>query len=391
MTALDPETFFAELQKALSESDEATDLWRETNLRRAEWTRVMTEALARAAEATLSGMVSKLLVTAKGRVNSYGRSEYFSLDLSASDDESWGSPLLIAEHENDRDDEKLTYCTWKLLCVEAQLRILVAYVDSERQWSSYRSDEELAERLRQILNAHPTKSLVLITGNLRIGVEDRDWRSVFTMRIVRRRGPVSYSDFSIEDVKARFNLQLDEKQDLFGTVSPVDISPLLRETLVENVPLALAISTEKARSELIIAPVLLEARRQVKRSTSLFSGVDFTVDPERGLKGVCDFLLGLSAEQLTIEAPVITVVEAKNENMKAGIGQCLAEMVGARLFNERKGQPLPVVYGIVTTGNNWKFLRLVADTGYIDLAEYHIKEVARVVGIIAQMLKGEPV
>jgi hypothetical protein len=201
---------------------------------------------------------------------------------------------------------------------------------------------------------------------------------------------VSYSDFSIDDVKARFNLRLEEGQDLFAAVPAVEISPLLRDTLAENVPLALAISTEKARSELIIAPVLLEARRQVQRRVSLFSGVDFPVDPEQGLKGVCDFLLSLSAEQLTIEAPVVAVVEAKNENMKAGIGQCLAQMVAAQLFNERRGRRMAAVYGIVTTGNNWKFLRLADTIAFVDLAEYHIKEVGRVVGIITTMLKGAP-
>jgi hypothetical protein len=168
------------------------------------------------------------------------------------------------------------------------------------------------------------------------------------------------------------------------------VSALLREALLENVPLALAISTEKARSELIIAPVLLEARRQAGRRVSLFSGSDFTVDPEQGLNGLCDFLLSLSPEQLTIEAPAVIVVEAKNENMKAGIGQCIAEMLAARLFNERKEQSLPAIHGAVTTGNIWKFLRLTGDTVAIDLVEYHINDVGRIVGILTSMLAQGP-
>ena len=199
---------------------------------------------------------------------------------------------------------------------------------------------------------------------------------------------MSYSDFSIEDVKEQFKLRLDEGQDLYASVPPIEVSSMLRETLVESVPLALAISTEKARSELIITPVLLEARRQVNHQASLFSGVDFNVDPEHGLRGVCDYLMSRSPEQLTIEAPVVAVVEAKNENMKAGIGQCLAEMIAARLFNQRKGRGLPAIFGVVTTGNNWKFLRLAGDTANVDLAEYHIKEVGRVVGILVSMLRG---
>jgi len=199
---------------------------------------------------------------------------------------------------------------------------------------------------------------------------------------------VSYSDFSLEDIKERFNLHLHEREDLYSSIPPVEISALLRETLAESVPLALAISTEKARSELITVPVLLEVRRQVKHPISLFSGVDFTVDAEQGLRGVCDYLLSRSPEQLTIEAPVVAVVEAKNENMKAGIGQCLAEMVAVRLFNQRKKREQPAVYGAVTTGNNWKFLRLVDDTANVDLAEYHIKEVGRIVAILLAMLQG---
>ena len=36
------------------------------------------------------------------------------------------------------------------------------------------------------------------------------------------------------------------------------------------------------------------------------------------------------------EAPVVVVVEAKNENMKQGIIQCIAEMVAAQQFNQQR-------------------------------------------------------
>ena len=162
----------------------------------------------------------------------------------------------------------------------------------------------------------------------------------------------------------------------------------MRETLAETIPLALAIATEKARSEMIIAPVLLEARRQTDHRVSLFSGVDFTVDAQRGLNGVCDFLFSRSPEQLTIEAPAVAVVEAKNEDMKGGIGQCLAEMIAARLFNEQNEKAGETVYGAVTTGNTWKFLRLARDDAHVDRVEYYINEVGKVVGILKAMLMG---
>src|SRR5262249_14802321 len=143
---------------------------------------------------------------------------------------------------------------------------------------------------------------------------------------------VAFSDFSIAEVKKRFGLQLDESGDFFAATTPVAPGALLADTLREGIPLGLAIGTEKARSELIIAPILVEVRRQLGHAVSLFSGVEWNVDPAQGLRGVCDFLLSLSPEQLDIEAPVITIVEAKKEDMTTGIGQCLAEMVAARIF-----------------------------------------------------------
>jgi hypothetical protein len=200
---------------------------------------------------------------------------------------------------------------------------------------------------------------------------------------------VAYGEFTIAEVKAQFQLQIAETEEYFAHFPPVAVSELLTNLLAENIPLAVAISTEKARSELIVVPVLLEVRRQVQRQVSLFSGVEFTVDPSRGLNGVCDYLLSLSPEQLTIEAPVVTIVEAKNDNLKSGLGQCMAEMVAARLFNQQKGRELPHIYGVVTTGSLWKFLRLEGSVVSLDLREYPISELGRVVGILMSMVRTE--
>jgi len=201
---------------------------------------------------------------------------------------------------------------------------------------------------------------------------------------------MSYSDFTLEMLKERFDLRVDERPDLYAHLPPRAISSLLQETLRDNVPLALAISTEKARSEMIIAPILIEVRRQCPERVSLFSGVEFTVDPTQGLKGVCDFLLSRSPEQLAIEAPVVTVIEAKNENMKQGIAQALSVMVAAQLYNRQRQKNVPAVYGAVTTGSNWRFLQLTDNLVRIDLTEYYIREVERIVGILVWMLQEEP-
>lgn len=139
---------------------------------------------------------------------------------------------------------------------------------------------------------------------------------------------------------------------------------------------------------MIITPILLELRRKANYEISLFSGSDFNVDFEKGLSGYCDFLISRSKEQLTINAPVIIIVEAKNENIKGSLGQCVAAMLAAQLFNEQEGNKIKTIYGAVTTGDIWKFLRLEGIDIFIDLNNYYIKELNKILGILYQAIQG---
>jgi hypothetical protein len=198
---------------------------------------------------------------------------------------------------------------------------------------------------------------------------------------------MAYSSFTLAKVKEDFGLTVDETQDLFADILGVQPSELLTFTLAEYIPLATAIDTEKARSEFIIAPVLSEVRRQVNYQVSLFSGTDFNVDIEKGLQGYCDFILSCSAEQFYINAPVITIAEAKNEKITLGFGQCIAEMVAAQIFNQSAGNKIDKIYGAVTTGTAWRFLVLKERTVLIDQLEYYIKEVDKILAILLQPIQ----
>jgi hypothetical protein len=197
---------------------------------------------------------------------------------------------------------------------------------------------------------------------------------------------MSYSDFNLKRVKQEFNLSFIEKNDLFAAIEPVEISEYLRMTLDYNVPLALAINTEKARSELIISTILLELKRQLNDQVSLFSGVNLDVDKNRDLSGFCDFILSKSPEQFYLSVPVLAIVEAKNDQVTSGLGQCIAEMIAARIFNDREGNPISSIYGAVTTGSNWKFLKYENDAVYIDRPEYYIADVNKIMGILVKMM-----
>jgi hypothetical protein len=197
---------------------------------------------------------------------------------------------------------------------------------------------------------------------------------------------MSYSQFTLEQIKKDFGISIVEEFGIFMNVPEEDSSDFLKQSLQEYLPLALAIDTEKARSELIIMPILVELKKQYKLQNksqiSIFSGRDFTVDISKGLNGFCDFLISRSPEQIIIEAPVVALVEAKNDSIQSGLGQCMASMIAAQIFNETKENQIETIYGVVTTGTNWKFLRLNGKTIEIDLNEYFISQLGKIFGIL---------
>ncbi len=199
---------------------------------------------------------------------------------------------------------------------------------------------------------------------------------------------MAYSDFKLSNVSKIFELTITESSQLLADVPEIEPSELLTTILKENIDLAVSINTKKARSEMIIAPILLEIRRKLNYHISLFSGIEFNVDSAKGLNGFCDFLMSNSQEQLFISSPILTIVEAKNDNLKAGLGQCIAEMVAAQLFNQQEGNEISVIYGAVTTGTVWQFLKLENKVVSIDLTEYFIRDIQKIIGILIKAMKG---
>ncbi len=197
---------------------------------------------------------------------------------------------------------------------------------------------------------------------------------------------MAFSKFTLKRVKTDLGIAVVEDRRLFPADLPrVAISEHLQFTLDEFAPLALSINTEKSRSEWIIAPILAELRRQLNRQISLFSGISWSVDVAQGLDGVCDYIISGDSEQLYLSAPAIAIVEAKKEDLIGGIGQCIATMYAAALFNQREGNSIACIYGAVTTGTNWKFLTLEDKTASVDLDEYFLREIDLLMGILVQL------
>jgi hypothetical protein len=197
-----------------------------------------------------------------------------------------------------------------------------------------------------------------------------------------------YRDFtSIIKVKQAFGLTTVEGPRFLPQISPIAPSATLTDFLANSLPVAVATGSEKARSEMIITPVLLEVRKILQQNISLFSGEDFTVDYETGLNGICDYLISRSPEMLEIEAPAVAVVEAKKADLKTGIGQCVAEMVAMQKFNEAKGKPISVIYGSVSNGTQWRFLKLEEKIVSIDLNDYALPPVDEILGMLVWMVR----
>ena len=198
---------------------------------------------------------------------------------------------------------------------------------------------------------------------------------------------MAYRNWTLDMAREAFHLEELDFQGIFADIEPVEPSADLAKALAKKTPLAFAIGTEKAKSELIVADILVELCEHFDYRVSLFSGIDFNVDAENDLNGVCDFLISLSPVQFSMEAPVIVLVEAKRDNLTEGLGQCAAEMVAAQRFNAEEGNDIPRVYGGITSGLNWLFLKLEGQQLHIDMNAYQLSQCDKVLGILASMVE----
>jgi hypothetical protein len=193
---------------------------------------------------------------------------------------------------------------------------------------------------------------------------------------------LSYREFDLPKAQQDFELILDTTRSLFAAVPPVAVSESLTRFWKDYQPLGLTLITEKARSELLVAPLLAEVWKRSNRAVAVLSGVELNVDPATGLNGICDFLLCRSSNLYFVSAPVLVAVEAKRDSIPDGLGQCAAAMVAAQRFNQKAGKPIDPIYGCVTTGANWRFLQLSGRQLDIDTDEYFIDQPDRILGIL---------
>jgi hypothetical protein len=196
--------------------------------------------------------------------------------------------------------------------------------------------------------------------------------------------PKSYSQFKYTDV-LELGLSLTQIE-FIKNIEPLEPSNLLKQILALNTERFH--NTEKAKSEFIIAPILNEIAHKNVERISFFSGNNLDVDKERGLKGFCDFLFIKTPRLPFIKDPIFCIAEAKKDDPATGIPQCIAEMYAARLFNERQGKSVPIIFGCSTTGYLWQFLKIEGQTAYQDTAIYSLSDLPQILGILQFIVEG---
>ncbi len=62
-------------------------------------------------------------------------------------------------------------------------------------------------------------------------------------------------------------------------------------------------------------------------------------------------------------------------------------MYAAQIFNQQSAAPIDAVFGVVTTGSAWKFLRLQQAVVTLDVKEYYIDNAGKILGVLTHIVQ----
>jgi hypothetical protein len=197
---------------------------------------------------------------------------------------------------------------------------------------------------------------------------------------------MAYRDFKMSDLISRFGIKQEMQIDLFNRdkVVRVESSAYLKMSM-DRAEL-FELTTEKAISERLVSPILAEIKERNPMFVKLFSGEIINADFKQGLNGEIDFILTKHPESLDPRSPILCVTEAKIGRIQRHIPQAAAQMLGARVFNEKNGEPTNTVYGAVTDGKVWRFLKLENDSFFQDEKDIFINDLPLLLGVLQEIV-----
>jgi len=195
---------------------------------------------------------------------------------------------------------------------------------------------------------------------------------------------MAYSNYTIAKLKQQFGLS-QENERLFAHKSVPKVRPSRRLKIELAEGSEMPLMSEKAKSEMLIAPIIRELKRN-NPHLSVFSGYTLNIENVPELSGAPDFIISNKPGTVEIEAAIFCLVESKNKTPDEGYAQCAAEMYAARLFNQQKGDPYETIYGVVTNAFEWVFLKLEGNVIYIDKERYFINELSQLLGVMQHIV-----
>jgi hypothetical protein len=267
-----------------------------------------------------------------------------------------------------------------LRIVAAEYDAAVADLVDKCQWNS---NDDIQEYL------HPARK--------RVELAQKVWRTSFdlaqsgataetiqtTAEHINTVETMAYSSFSLKDIEKTFGVSA-RYHGLFPSLSSIAPSEKLQEAL--RLPVGLPSRSEKFKSEAIVFPIIVEVWERNRSMFTFYSGDTLTADPEQGLSGECDFIFAKDTGSLVISTPAVQLVEVKKDGIESWLGQCAAQMLGAKIYNENNGTPLETIYGCVTTGDDWLFLRLTGNELFVDTRKYYLGQIGELLAAFQHIL-----
>lgn len=195
---------------------------------------------------------------------------------------------------------------------------------------------------------------------------------------------LTYSQLDFQDLREQFGVEIRRRAFLPVPLTPLSPPSWLVEFLTgTELPLAIS-KSEKALSEAIIYPILAAIQRHHKHSVGLFSGEPLAA---AGLAGVCDFIFSLSPDTFEARPPIVVLVEAKRQDLLKAVPQCVGEMIAAQFINQAANVDFPTIYGCVTTGLQWQFLRLTDREATVDPQLFNFPAIGDIMAVLDWIIR----
>ena len=153
----------------------------------------------------------------------------------------------------------------------------------------------------------------------------------------------SYFEFNyeVDDIIAEFDYSLiRSKLSLPKTTAILSNVAELKQKIADILPFV-SLSSETARRETLVSPVLLE----IVRFCHCQLRIEYPLIVNNWLKGHLDYLLQSNKSLL--------VIEAKKDDLTRGFTQLAVELIALAQVESQE-----IYYGAVTIGNLWQFGRL---------------------------------